>query len=147
MNIFQVMTSLCLKNCSTMLNKKKKFGKKYTKMPKICIMWWYHGWLFFMSLYHFLFLIELTLKSKLRFNKQYFRFPVCVRVLNHFSRVWLFVTLWTIAHSASLSMGFSKARILELEWVAMSFSRTTSWPRDRIHVCNVSCIGWWVLYH
>ena len=43
MNIFQVMTSLCLKNCSTMLNKKKKFGKKYTKMPKICIMWWYHG--------------------------------------------------------------------------------------------------------
>ena len=29
-------------------------------------------------------------------------------VLSHFSRVQLFVTLWTIAHQAPLSMGFSR---------------------------------------
>ena len=26
----------------------------------------------------------------------------------HFSRVWLFATLWTVAHQAPLSMGFSR---------------------------------------
>ena len=35
---------------------------------------------------------------------------VCVRVnvLSHFSRVWLFVTLWTVNCQAPLSMGFSR---------------------------------------
>ena len=31
-----------------------------------------------------------------------------VRMLSCFSRVWLFVTLWTVAHQALLSMGFSR---------------------------------------
>ena len=38
--------------------------------------------------------------------------------------------------------GISQARILE--WVAISFSRVSSWPRDQ--TC-VSCIGRWILYH
>ena len=29
-------------------------------------------------------------------------------VLSHFSRFWLFATLWTVAHQAPLSMGFSR---------------------------------------
>ena len=29
-------------------------------------------------------------------------------VLSHFSRVWLFATLWTVAHQAPLSVGFSR---------------------------------------
>ena len=35
---------------------------------------------------------------------------LCVHacVLSHFSHVWLFVTLWTLALQASLSMGFSR---------------------------------------
>ena len=33
---------------------------------------------------------------------------VCARVLTHFSHVQLFVTLWTVAHQAPLSMGFSR---------------------------------------
>ena len=32
----------------------------------------------------------------------------CAYVLSHFSHVWLFATLWTIAHQASLSMDFSQ---------------------------------------
>ena len=38
-----------------------------------------------------------------------------------FSRVWLFVTLWTVARQAPLSMGILQARILE--WVAMPSSK------------------------
>ena len=34
-----------------------------------------------------------------------------------------------------------------LEWVAMSFSRRSSWPRNRTHVSYVSCIGRQFLYH
>ena len=37
------------------------------------------------------------------------------------------------AHQAPLSIGFSQARILE--WVAISFSRASSWPRGRICTC------------
>ena len=42
----------------------------------------------------------------------------CVYLL---SCVLLFVTLWTVAHQAPLSMGILQARILE--WVAMPSSR------------------------
>ena len=38
--------------------------------------------------------------------------------------------------------GISQARILE--WVAISFSRGSPWPRDWTHV---SCIGRQILYH
>ena len=31
-------------------------------------------------------------------------------MLSHFSRVRLFATLWTVAHQAPLSMGFSKQK-------------------------------------
>ena len=51
-------------------------------------------------------------------------------------------TPWTIAPQAPLSMGFFQARTLE--WVAVSFSRGSSQPRDR--TC-VSCFGRWVLCH
>ena len=42
--------------------------------------------------------------------------------------VCLFAAPWTIAHRATLSVGFSRM----LEWVAMPFSRGWSWPRDQI---------------
>ena len=57
-------------------------------------------------------------------------------MLSCFSHVWLFPIPWTVACQAPLSMGFSQARILE--WVAISFSRGSSWPRDWTHV---SCLG------
>ena len=57
-------------------------------------------------------------------------------VLSQFSRVRLFVTLWT--------MGFSTHGILQalvLEWVAISSSRRSSQPRDRTCISYISCIG------
>ena len=41
--------------------------------------------------------------------------------------------------------GILKARIQE--WVAVSFSRVPSWPRDQTCVSDVSCTGRRILYH
>ena len=43
------------------------------------------------------------------------------------------MTLWTVAHQSPLSMEFSRQ-----EWVAISYSREFSWPRDWTWV---SCIA------
>ena len=63
-------------------------------------------------------------------------------VLSCFSNVWLFATPWTIAHHASLSMGFSRQEY----WsgVVISSSRGSSQPRIRTHLSRVSGIGRWV---
>ena len=55
-----------------------------------------------------------------------------------------FATPWTIAHQTPLSMRIPwilQARILE--WIAISSSRGSSWPRDRT---LVSCIGRRIFY-
>ena len=57
------------------------------------------------------------------------------------SRVWLFSTPWTIAHYSSSVIGILQTR--RLEWVAISYSRGSSWHRGRIHI---SCIGRQILY-
>ena len=57
----------------------------------------------------------------------------CAQSLSH---VRLFVTPWTVAHQAPLSMGILQARILE--WVAMPSSRGTSQPRDRTQVSRIA---------
>ena len=59
---------------------------------------------------------------------------IIVYVLSHFSRVWLFVTVWTVA----CPWGSSVHAVLQeriLEWVAMPFSRESFWPRDWTRVC------------
>ena len=54
-----------------------------------------------------------------------------------------FVTPWTVAHQAPLSMGISQAGILE--WIAVSFSRA-SYSGIEL-VSPVSSIGRQILYH
>ena len=41
--------------------------------------------------------------------------------------------------------GIFQARILE--WVAISFSRQSSRPKDQTHISYITCIGTRVLYH
>ena len=41
--------------------------------------------------------------------------------------------------------GIFQARILE--WVAISSSKGSCWPKDQTHISLVSCIGRWILYH
>jgi len=47
-----------------------------------------------------------------------------------------FVTTWTLACQAPLSMGILQARILE--WVAMPSSRGSSQPRDQTQVSHIA---------
>ena len=64
---------------------------------------------------------------------------VCVHTQS-LSCVWLFVTPWTVWSPPGSSFhGILQARILE--WVAIAFSRGSSWSRDWTHVCRVSCIA------
>ena len=58
---------------------------------------------------------------------------VKVKSLSH---VQLFRNPWTVPHQDPLSMGILQARILE--WVAISFSRGSSRPRDQT---QISCIA------
>ena len=54
--------------------------------------------------------------------------------------VHLFVTPWTVAHQSPVH---AISQIILLEWVTISFSKVSSWPKDRTHD---SCIGRRVLY-
>ena len=53
--------------------------------------------------------------------------------------------LYVLLPTRLLCPWFSQARILD--WVAISFSRGSSQPRDQTHVSYVSCIVRWVLLH
>ena len=69
-------------------------------------------------------------------------------VLNHFSRVWLFATPWTVAHLLWLLCSWGCSR--QEYWSGLPFPPPgdgSSSPRDWTHVSYVSCIGRWVLYH
>ena len=57
----------------------------------------------------------------------------CVQLLSH---IWLFVTPWTVALQAALSMEILQARILE--WVVIPSSRRFSQPRDQTQVSGIA---------
>ena len=59
------------------------------------------------------------------------------------SCIWLFATPWIIAYQASPSMGFSREECQS--WVALSFSRRSSWPRDQTLVSSIAgrCFTLW----
>ena len=52
------------------------------------------------------------------------------------SCVQLFMSPWTVAHQALLSMGILQARILE--WVAMPSSRESSQPTVQTQVSHIA---------
>ena len=62
-------------------------------------------------------------------------YNLCIYVCYSHSHVQLFETLWTVARQAPLSMGFSRQ---EHQWVAISFSRGASQPRDDTWVSHIA---------
>ena len=62
----------------------------------------------------------------------------CTCLLSH---IWLFATPWAVACQAPLFMEFLRQKYWE--WIAISYFRGPSWPRDQTHV---SCIGRRILY-
>ena len=65
-----------------------------------------------------------------------------VGIVLSLSHVWLFCNPMDCSLPGSPVHGISQARILE--WVAIFFSRESSWLRDR--GC-ISCVGRWILYY
>ena len=66
---------------------------------------------------------------------------LCACVLSH---ICLFVTLWTVAQKAPLSMGIPGRNT---GVGCHSLLQLISQPRDPPHVSYVSCIRRWILYH
>ena len=65
-------------------------------------------------------------------------------VVSHFSCVWLFAALWTVALQAPLSMRFSRQEY----WTGLSCPLPGDLPNPVIEpMSHVSCIGRWILYH
>ena len=59
-------------------------------------------------------------------------------MLSHFSQVWLFVTLWTVACQTPLSMGFSRQEY----WNGChAFLRGFFQPKDQIYHSYIFCTG------
>ena len=53
--------------------------------------------------------------------------------------IQLFATPWTIAHQSPLPIGFSRQEYW-MEWVAISYSKGSSQPRDQTYFSSISCI-------
>ena len=66
-----------------------------------------------------------------------YTYTVCVSVVSN--------SLWPRSSPGSSDHGIFQARTLE--WVAISFSRGSSWRRVQTWVSCISCIGRWILYH
>ena len=66
-------------------------------------------------------------------------------VLSRFPRVWPFVTPWTVAHQAPLSMGFSRQQC----WSGLLCPPLGHLldPGEEPASLKSTCIGRWVLYH
>ena len=69
-------------------------------------------------------------------------FCMCAQSCPTLTTTW---TPWTVTPPGSSVHGISQARILE--WVAISFSRGSSEPRDPTHVPGNSYTGKQILYH
>ena len=76
---------------------------------------------------------HLRLKKKL-FWKWAWREHVCACILSH---VWLFATLWTVAHQASLPMGFSKQEY----WSRLPFPPPGDLPDPGVEPTSLALAG------
>jgi len=72
----------------------------------------------------------------------YFIFPMWAKALQSRPTLW---DPMDCSPPGSSVQGIFQARTLV--WVAISFSRGSSWPRNWTHISCISCIGKRVLYH
>ena len=66
----------------------------------------------------------------------YVRVHVCV--LSHFNPLWVFTTLWTIAHQAPLSIGFSNQE----HWSGFSALFQGIFPTERLNLPLLCLLHW-----
>ena len=90
--------------------------------------------------------VHLRCPTCFRYTAEWFSYTyIYACVLNRFSCVRLFATLWTVARQAPLSMEFFRQEY----WSGFPCPPPgeSSQPRDPTHASYISCIGRWVLYH
>ena len=63
---------------------------------------------------------------------------MCACVLSHFSRVWIPVTVWAVAHEAPLSMGFSRQEY----WSGLPCPPQRDRPDPGIKPVSPAFVGW-----
>ena len=78
-----------------------------------------------------------------RDNVLWFKFTfLCLNlqvcVLSHFSHVWLFGTLWTVALQAPLSMGFSRQEL----WRGLPFTSSGGFPTQGSNLHLLHLLHW-----
>ena len=74
-----------------------------------------------------------------------FLFPQSMHPAKSLQSCWTLCIPMDYGPSGSSVHGSSQATMLE--WVAVSFSRRFSRPRNRTFISRLSCIGRWILYH
>ena len=75
---------------------------------------------------------------------EFFSLLIVLCLLSHLSHVWLFVTLWTVAHQAALSIGFSRQEY----WSGLPCTPPGDLPDPGIKPESyISCTCRQVLYH
>ena len=65
---------------------------------------------------------------------------IYVCMLSPSSRIWLFVTLWTVACPAPLSMGFSRQEY----WRGLPFLLQGIFPTQGLNLCLLHLLNWQV---
>ena len=75
---------------------------------------------------------------------EFFSLCIVLCILSHLSHVWLFVTLWTVAHQDALSIGFSRQEY----WSGLPCTPPGDLPDPGIKPESyISCTCRQVLYH
>ena len=62
----------------------------------------------------------------------------CMLVLSHFTHVWLFATLWTVAHQAPLFLGFSRQEY----WSGLPGPPQGIFPTQGLNSCLLCLLHW-----
>ena len=72
----------------------------------------------------------------------FYSIKTLTHVLSHFSHVWLFVTLWTVAHQAPLPMGLSRQEY----WSGLPFPPPGQFSSFWINAPGLKWSEWWQIW-
>ena len=75
-------------------------------------------------------------KQSIKFEAKWFNVFKFVLLAQLLSGIWLLVTLWTVAHQAPLSMGFS------MDWSGLPFPSPGDFPNPGIELASPSLASW-----
>ena len=133
-DIFVQECSLWSVKCLINITSAHFFASRASWIPRFLGLLQSLRWMKFFYFFFFLFTRRLSKGLSLLGWGQILDSFLRACVLSHFSHVWLFATLWTVAHQVPLSMGFPRQETQER--VVMFSPRGSSQPGDRTYVSS-----------